>query len=384
MTPTPDPHTVLAILGLVLAAIPALMLAVNLIYFRRPRRWTSHDQPLPALSVLIPARNEEARIGQTLDALLASRGVDLEILVMDDHSSDRTADIVQGIAAWDPRVRLLQSPALPSGWAGKQHACHRLAEHASHPVLVFLDADVEVAPDGLARAAAFLDDSGADLVSGFPRQRTGSFVERLVLPLIHCVLLGYLPFPGMRHTKLEAFAAGCGQLFLARRAAYVDAGGHGAIRSSFHDGIRLPRAFRRAGRPTDLFDATDIAACRMYSDARQVVLGLAKNAHEGMGGRRAIWVWSLLLLGGHVWPPLQACALWLTGSHGTALHLALLATGLTLATRLVLAVRFRQSLSGALLHPVGVALLVGIQWFARWRRSTGRAVTWRDRVQTAG
>lgn len=102
------------------------------------------------------------------------------------------------------------------------------------------------------------------LASGVPRQELGTFSERLLLPLIHFVLLGYLPMFMMRWTRRAGFSAGCGQLFIAQAEAYHASGGHSAIRATLHDGVKLPRAFRRAGFQTDLLDATDIATCRMY------------------------------------------------------------------------------------------------------------------------
>ena len=232
--------------------------------------------------MLIPARNEEHSIGAAVQTVLASRGVELEVLVLDDHSEDATADVVSAIAERDSRVRLLRGQPLPAGWCGKQFACSLLARPLAIPFCVFLDADVRLAPDGLARMAAFLEQSNADLVSGIPLQETGTLVEKLVIPLNHFVLLCFLPLVRMRRNRHPAYAAGCGQFFLARRNAYEAAGGHTAIRSSLHDGITLPRAFRAAGFRTDLCDLTEIATCRMYHTARDVWLGLAKNATEGL------------------------------------------------------------------------------------------------------
>lgn len=375
-----SPITLLAWIGFGLAALPAGLLLINLLLFRRPRRTPQAE--LPAVSVLIPARDEEAHIGGAVDAALASQGVEVEVLVLDDHSADRTADTVQQRADDDPRVRLLQAPALPAGWAGKQHACHVLAGHATSPLILFVDADVRLTPDAVARAASFMEAKECDLASGFPRQITGSWAERLVIPLIHFVLLGYLPMPGMRWTNHVGFAAGCGQLFMARRSSYQSMGGHAAIRATFHDGIQLPRAFRRAGLRTDLFDATDLASCRMYTDARQVLFGLAKNAHEGMAGSTAIWVWSILLLVGHVLPAGLALVGLLLAPTALWTQLSLMAMALGLIARLVLAWRFHQSWIGAVLHPVGVAGLMAIQWFAWWRRRRGQAVPWKGRVVT--
>lgn len=366
-----------------LAALPVALLTVNLFYYRAPRRRSAGEpgEILPPVSVLIPARDEEATIGASVEAVLASRGVELEVVVLDDHSNDRTAEIVRELAARDGRVRLVTAPALPSGWNGKQHACWRLAHAARHDLFVFLDADVRLAPDALERLAGTFEDDRLDLLSGVPRQETGSLVEKLVVPFIHVLLLGYLPMPGMRRSRRPSFAAGCGQLFLARRSAYASAGGHAAIRGSRHDGLKLPRAFRDHGLKTDLADVTSLATCRMYRGGREVVDGFAKNAEEGMASPVAIGPWTVLLLGGHVLPfVLLALA---TGSGFAGLLVpAVSGVVLGLALRLVLAARFEQSLLGAVLHPVGALIVVAIQWVARARSIAGRPVAWKGRVAT--
>jgi hypothetical protein len=352
---------------LVLGLAPALLYWINICLYRRAPL-TARD--VPPVSVLIPARNEERSIRAAIESVLATHGVQFELIVMDDHSADRTGVLVREAASQDIRVRLLESAPLPDGWCGKQFACHQLAQAARYDLLLFLDADVRVELDGIARLVAFLNQSHADLVSGVPRQQTESFAERLVIPLIHFLLLGYLPLPAMRTFRHAAWAAGCGQLFLARRSAYDRAGGHAAIRHSLHDGIALPRAFRRAGCRTNLCDATDLAVCRMYRFGRELWAGLSKNAHEGLGSPLGILPWSVILLGGQVFPWVM-----LTWSP-VAAGIALLAN---YSMRLDAVWRFRQSLLGALLHPIGIVLLVAIQWSALIRRIIGRPIGWKGR-----
>ncbi len=369
----------LAITSLVLALIPAVLFFRNLRLYRAPPRPLESADPLPAVSLLIPARNEEAGIRATVEAALASEGVDLEIIVLDDHSQDATAKIVGEIAQRDARVRLESAPPLPDGWCGKQHACWELAGLATHPTLAFLDADVRLAPQGLGRAAAFLESSGADLISGVPRQETATLLEKLLIPLIHFVLLGFLPMGRMRASRHPAYGAGCGQLFLARRDAYDRAGGHAAIRETLHDGIRLPRAFRSAGLATDLFDATGVATCRMYRSAKEVWNGLAKNAVEGLGAPKTILPATVLLFGGQVMPVLL-CILGLASLISpVALTLAALAAVAAHAPRLAAARRFRQSIPGALLHPLGICVFLAIQWYALARWLIGKPAAWKGR-----
>ncbi len=367
----------LAWAGAALALLPVAMTAWNLWLYRAPAVLPAGRRP--AVSVLIPARNEADNIAAAIRSVLANRDVDLELVVLDDHSTDDTAAIVTALAAEDARLRLEWAPPLPPGWSGKQHACWVLAGLARHERLVFMDADVRLSPDALGRMAAFLDAGRAGLASGFPRQEAVTPFERLLIPLIHVLLFGYLPMWGMRRFRLAAFGAGCGQLFIARREAYAEAGGHAAIRASLHDGVTLPRAFRRAGIMTDLFDATGIATCRMYRGAPQVWDGFSKNATEGMARPVALPVWTGLLAGGHVLP-------WLLLVFGpaTATPAAALGVAANLVQRLVLAARFRQGLPEILLHPLAILALLALQWTALVRAARGHAPRWRGRSCQSG
>jgi hypothetical protein len=359
------------------AAIPALLFRANLRSYRPPPSATGGGASRPAISVLIPARNEAGSVGAALEAVLTSRGVEMEVVVLDDQSEDATAEIVSAFAGRDTRVRLLRGEPLPAGWCGKQYACRTLANAAAHALLAFLDADVRLAPDALLRLAAFLEESGADLVSGVPLQETGTLLEKIVLPLIHFVLLGFLPLGRMRRSRHPAYGAGCGQVFLARRNAYESSGGHAAIRASLHDGVTLPRAFRAAGFRTDLCDMTAIATCRMYRSAREVWRGLGKNAAEGLASPGMILPATALLLGGQVLPfLLLAAAAWIPVA---ATCFALLAAVAAYYPRVAGIKRFRQPWRGALLHPAGILVFLAIQWLAFIRKMMRRPSTWKGR-----
>jgi hypothetical protein len=369
---------VLALVAFILAAIPAALFRQNLRDYQPPPQIPVADTRPPLLSVLIPARNEERSIQAAVDTALGSVGVELEVIVLDDHSDDATAVIVRQLAERDSRVRLVHGPELPDGWCGKQHACWALAQNASHERLLFMDADVRVTSDGLARTVAFLEETGADLVSGIPFQETRTLLERLVIPLFHFVLLGFLPIERMRASRAPAYGAGCGQLMLVRRSAYEKAGGHAAIRASLHDGIMLPRAFRAAGLLTDLFDATGVANCRMYCTGAELWHGLAKNAIEGLGSPLLIVPSTFLLLIGQVFPlVLLGVSIWVAP---VAILPALAATICSYYPRAAGVVRFGQSVWGALLHPVGVSILLAIQWYALFCMVLGRPQGWKGRA----
>lgn len=375
--------TVMVWVSLVFAALPVMMLLGNKSVFAKATKPRDEDNETPKVSLLIPARDEAGGIEACIRAALASEQVDLEIVVLDDHSTDDTAAIVRRLSHEDSRVRLAQSASLPEGWCGKQHACWQLSKHARHDVLMFIDADVKLTSDALIRAVTFLSESGAGLVSGFPFQRTRSLGEILTVSQIMLLLCGYLPMARMRASAQPGLGAGCGQWFIARRDAYEQVGGHEQVRSSLHDGVKLPRAFRAAGVMTDMFDASDVATCRMYRGFGESWRGFAKNATEGMAGPIGIWVWTALLGFGHVLPWVWLFV-WLSGgmaglSQWTQIA-ALVSCFLAFTASVITAAWFRQGVLAALLRPFGVTVMLAIQWYAWVRQRLGRPVGWRGRA----
>jgi hypothetical protein len=263
---------------------------------------------------------------------------------------------------------------LPELWCGKQHACSILGRLASGGLLCFLDADVTITPNCIATLANELRTRNVALLSGFPLQETGTLTERALIPMMHVILLGYLPIIRMRTTTDPAYSAGCGQLMFVDREAYIAAGGHAAIRSSRHDGLALPRAFRIAGLRTDLRDLTELAKCRMYRGAREVYAGLSKNATEGLAAPARIVPFTLLLFGGQCLPVIVFAIRpsWLT----------LIGAVLAYAPRVLGAIRFRQSWMGVLVHPLAVVLLLIIQWIALIRYALRLPSNWKGRSYT--
>lgn len=366
-------------LALALAAVPAVLGLVNLRVLRAPAGEAADDDLL--VSILIPARDEAERIEATLLAARATTGAVVEILVMDDGSTDATAEIVRRHAAADPRVRLLTAPPLPPGWAGKSHACQRLADAARGTHLLFVDADVQLAPDAAARLAMHARRERFALVSGVPRQIMRTPGELLTVPLINLLLVGYLPLQRMRTTTDPALGAACGQLILVEAAAYRATGGHAAIRDRLHDGLMLVRHLRAQGHRTDLVAAADLAACRMYDSWPAARDGFLKNAHEGMARPLALPVWTLLLAGGHVAPSVLVLA----GLLGVGPLLpGALALLLSLMLRAAITLRARESLWTVPLHPATVATGLAIQWTALLRGVRGRPAIWKGRAYHAG
>lgn len=369
------------------AVLALVMTVVNLnIYTRPPAVADSAAGSGPLVTVCIPARNEEENIAACVRSVLTSGHANLEVLVYDDQSTDRTPAIVRELISGDGRVRAAETVSLPSGWNGKQHACWRMGQQARGEWMIFTDADVRFEPDCVGRALAAASERKASLVSTFPRQITGTVSEDLAVPMIFFVLFSYLPMPMMRSGNSPTASAGCGQFLMVTREAYDKSGGHSAFMDSMHDGVKMPREVRKAGFHTDLFDGTDLVSVRMYRGLAQTWRGFTKNAYEGLGSMGLLVFFTVVHLLAHVLPwvvALLAASRWMSGTLTSDWRavgvLALVCVVLNLLQRSILSMRFRQGIVPVILHPVGVVFMTVIQWYSLYLAKTNRRA-WRGRV----
>ena len=321
----------------------------------RPRR----GAPARTVSALVPARDEERTIESCVRALLAEPVY--EVIVLDDGSADATARMARAIA--DPRLRVVSGRPLPPGWAGKPHACAQLAELAAGELLLFVDADVRVAPGSIAALARAAEES--DVVTAVPRQELGTLAERIVVPMLHVIYYALAPLWLIPRVRDPRVVAANGQLMLLRRSALAAFGGHAnaSVRGAVVEDQALCRAAKVAGLRVLFADGFLVASCRMYTSAREVRLGFGKSLYAGVGGSPMRLTLALALVASVLWLPLFTMP--------GALALLLLRT--------VLALRFRQPALALLLHPLAVLALFAIAIDSMQRTRKG-GVVWRGRT----
>jgi len=352
--------------------------AWNLFLFRRAPRPL---EDAPSVSILIPARNEEANIEEAVRAACAQTASTMEVVVLDDGSTDATPRLLESLRAECPRLRVVAGQPLPSGWAGKAWACWQLAsQHARNDWLLFVDADVRLSPEAASRALAAAREQRVDFLSAFPRQLVPTLGEALLTPLMYLLLMAYLPMAFIRSNRLPSLSAACGQFMLVRRDAYLAADGHRAAPRTLHDGIKLARRMKAAGFFVAIVDGQDLAVCRMYAGFRASWRGFARNAYEALGSPAALVVMATLNTAFFILPFLAFPMSAIFG--GAALSTAAwgLAMLLVLGLRSALAWRFRYPWWTALATPVAVLALIGIQVESYLRHVTGRPVFWRARA----
>ena len=228
----------------------------------------------PTLSVIIPARNEEACLGDCLHSLVAQSGIAFEIIVVDDHSTDRTREIAQSFPK--EQVRVIEAGPLPTGWTGKNHAVATGARSAHGEWLLFTDADTVHLAESLARAVAEVQEHNAELLSYSPEQIAVTFWEMATLPVVFAELARQYP-PSIVSDPGSAVAAANGQFILIRRETYEAVGGHAAIAGEILEDVALARVVKRSGRKICFRYAPDAVRTRMYRNYPQLRDGWTKN-----------------------------------------------------------------------------------------------------------
>jgi glycosyltransferase involved in cell wall biosynthesis len=333
---------------------------------------------LPPLAVLVPARNEEANISTCVRALAAAHYPHLRIRVIDDGSTDRTAEIVRELAANDPRIELVSAGELPAGWLGKNHALHQGVQGAREPYLLFVDADLRVGEDALMHAVAAAMRCEVDLLSMVPTVEAVTFWELCVQPLVTQVICAFVPVDRV-HDPDRKEGAAIGPFMLFRRTAYEQIGGHAAVRAEVVDDVRLAEAIKRARLRLVIGHGATQARVRMYDSLGAILRGWGKNAHSALGG--ALWLAPVVaalelffFAGPYVLPVVAAL-------YGTplAFALAVAALALAVASRVVLHRRFGVTLRGMYLTPLGAAILAFVLVRSASRAARKKPIVWRDR-----
>ena len=365
------------------ASIGFLHCAVNLRLLRRPPK--SPPLAIERVYVLIPARNEASRIATLLDSLSQQQALaSWQLIVADDGSTDHTAQVVSDCLATIPHGRLLRLPDTdpPAGWLGKAWACHQLSEQAADAsVLVFIDADVTLAPTAIASAVATLRTVGLSVVCPYPRQTATTLLQRLVQPLLQWSWATTLPLRIAERSKRASLTAGNGQFLVVDRRAYDAAGGHAAVRAEVLEDIALVRRIKNTGGTGGLIDGTALAECRMYDQDRELIDGYTKSLWSAFGTPAGALLVCAVLAAVYLSPVVLVvlAAMGAVGSTPTLLITAGAAYMCGVLNRILVDHRVRARAGDALLHPLSIACFCWLVALSLIRRQRAD-LQWKGRV----
>lgn len=355
-----------------------LVVLSNLYLLRKARRGKATPKT-PFVSILVPARNEEANIARLVRSLLAQDYPDFEILALDDNSSDETGRILREIAETNPKLTVLSGAPENGSLTGKNWACAQLASQASGELLFFTDADTFHQPNALRELVACMQRENADFVTGFPKQELGSPGERLLVPFFSWAMLDFIALWLAYHLRWKALAVGIGQVMLFRREAYEQIGGHAGLGGEIVDDRALAQKIIAAGLRWRAVHLSDLISCRMYANGKAALEGFTKNyfAVFDFAVLPYIFVYLYLLL--LAWLPIIVlCAKALGAAPDASYAYLALCMGLSVLLWLLPFLEVRIPASLALLYPLLSAASVLTAFRSMVMSLSGR-LSWKGR-----
>jgi chlorobactene glucosyltransferase len=335
----------------------------------------------PLISVLIPARNEEKNIRRCLRSLTRQDYPNLEILVLDDNSSDNTGAVVQEYVSRYKNVRLIKGKPLPDGWLGKSYACHQLAEEAGGDFLVFTDADTLHFKNSISSAFSALIACKHDAISVFARQITVTIHERMMVPFANYFLMAFMPFILILKLKNSLFCTAIGQFMLFKRNVYESIGGHQAIKSEILDDIQISKLVKKNGFSFMIFDGRNNFYCRMYKNLDEVIKGYTKVLS-------AVFDYSILLQSLVTVVvfivflcPFIALPLFflIFGWPNIIISLLIFQILIILSIKVIQTIRFKNRFIDIFLFPLSVIYLLFISVNALLKSNSARGIYWKGR-----
>lgn len=341
--------------------------------------YTGFSRPL--VSILIPARNEEKNIRRCLRSLIRQDYPNFEILVLNDNSTDRTAQVTKEIASKHNNIKIIDGKPLPDGWLGKSFACFQLAKQAKGSYFLFTDADTLHFKSSVSSAMGAILANGLDAISVFARQITVTIHERMMVHFANYFLLSFMPFILIRHSKNPLFCTAIGQFLLFKREVYEEIGGHEAIKKEILDDIHISKQVKRHGFKFMVFDGKNNFYCRMYKNLREVIGGYSKvlsavfDYNLILQSVVTITVFAVYLCPFVILPLSILYFGWL---HMIT-NLLILQVLIITALKIMQTIRFKNRFSDIFLFPLSVIYLLLISIHSMLKSKSAHGILWKGR-----
>jgi chlorobactene glucosyltransferase len=370
--------------------IQTLLFVLNLRHF--PSIKTDFLQSDSMVSVLIPARNEQEVIRRCVESVIQQTYQKFEILILDDHSTDKTGQIVEEIIKHHPGIQMkhIMGKDKPPRWVGKNWACHQLSEHARGDIFVFIDADTWMQPTFLQSMLTRFQELNLDALTVWPQQVLGSFWERIVVPQMYYVIYTLLPIKytymdplwlpvNLRSAFRGTFAAACGQCIAIKKNAYELFGGHTSVFDQVVEDVEIARKLRENNAAFRMFHGDEQFICRMYTSESEIKQGFRKNFLAGFNYNIPFFIFSWLLhLFAYVLPVISLII-------GIITYNYVLTTSSVVMLLIPIAIRLRMDSMNKWRNTYSFTHLLGVLWFQRlafiviWDKVSGKKIVWKDR-----
>ena len=371
---------ILTILQLILIVAVIISLTLNIVYLVRLQPLVKPISNPPPLSVCVPARNEERGVEACLHSLLNQNYPNFEVIAIDDHSTDRTGDIMRNLAQENSRLKVLKAADLPEGWLGKPFALHQAFKVTRGEYLLFTDADPVFKPTALNTAVHVMRERDLDVLTLMPKAEFGSFWERAVQPVIFGFIASLTRFKNVNDPDHRS-AMGFGAFLMFRRSAYEKIGGHEAGKSDVLEDVLIAKRARGAGLKLFVADAKQLFSIRMYFGLKEIWFGWEKNMFLAMKKSVLKATYNVAVVLGFVFTPYIILAINIFEQIGW-LWIGMAVVGVVLVSAAAYKTCDEMELhrNNAVLFPMGALVMAAIMANSMFHTLVRKKTKWRGRV----
>lgn len=321
------------------------------------------------ISILIPARNEEKNISNLLHSIINQDYHNYEVIVLDDHSEDKTYQIVEEYCYKDSRFKIIKGNTLPEKWKGKNWACHQLSKESKGDYLLYLDADTQIKSGLINSCIKEMKEKNFDLLSIFPKQITISIAEKLTVPIINYILLSLLPLILVEKLKFTSLSAANGQFMLFKSSSYKNNEWHKIVKESIVDDIDIMKAVKKSNLKGSVKLSNALVECRMYDSFDSVKEGMSKNIIL-IFGNNIFFLLFFLLISLFSFPIVYI--------YGSKLEFIILITTTFYIRSLISYISQQNIIFNSLLHIIQSTMLLIISFKSFYNKING-STTWKGR-----
>ena len=371
---------ILTILQLILIVSVIISLTLNIVYLVRLQPLVKPISNPPPLSVCVPARNEERGVEACLHSLLNQNYPNFEVIAIDDHSTDRTGDIMRNLAQENSRLKVLKAADLPEGWLGKPFALHQAFKVTRGEYLLFTDADPVFKPTALNTAVHVMRERDLDVLTLMPKAEFGSFWERAVQPVIFGFIASLTRFKNVNDPDHRS-AMGFGAFLMFRRSAYEKIGGHEAGKSDVLEDVLIAKRAKGAGLKLFVADAKQLFSIRMYFGLKEIWFGWEKNMFLAMKKSVLKATYNVAVVLGFVFTPYIILAINIFEQIGWLwIGMALVGVVLVSAAAYKTCDEMELHRNNAVLFPMGALVMAAIMANSMFHTLVRKQTKWRGRV----
>lgn len=371
---------ILTILQLILIVAVIISLTLNIVYLVRLQPLIKPISNPPRLSVCVPARNEERGVEACLHSLLNQNYPNFEVIAIDDHSTDRTGDIMRHLAQENSRLKVLKAADLPEGWLGKPFALHQAFKVTQGEYLLFTDADPVFKPTALNTAVHVMRERDLDVLTLMPKAEFGSFWERAVQPVIFGFIASLTRFKNVNDPDHRS-AMGFGAFLMFRRSAYEKIGGHEAGKSDVLEDVLIAKRAKGAGLKLFVADAKQLFSIRMYFGLKEIWFGWEKNMFLAMKKSVLKATYNVAVVLGFVFTPYIILAINIFEQIGWLwIGMAVVGVVLVSAAAYKTCDEMELNRNNAVLFPMGALVMAAIMANSMFHTLVRKKTKWRGRV----